>query len=408
MAMAVLPTQAPLRSRRLAWYGLALGYFSYFGLLATLQPYLATLYLEHGVQPGAVGGAVALLYLLAGLSPLTATALAAHWQLGTRKVAVAASLGAAAVALALVYGGQRAGAPLYIVALALLTAGYAPVNAMLDASALRTCSTHGWSFGRLRLMGSLGYILTASGMGRLLPAQAVSVAVHVGIAVLCTTVLACALVLPDAPLGSASTSDAPEAIDETSKSPSPWRLGGLLVACGLHYASFGPFMFGFTLYGQSLGLSATSIGLAWSLGVLSEVGAFSLASAALRRFGWEKMLMVAFVAALVRWTLLFALPSSLTFYVSQLLHGPAFALFYASAMAGLGEVAPHSRSVRSQTLFCALVAGLASGPAMLLAGYASSHLSLPSMFGFILPVNVLSFVILLFATRGEPRRASRA
>lgn len=385
-----------------AWLGLALGYFAYFGLLATLQPYLATLYFEHRLGAGVVGSAVALLYVLAGTTPLVAAAVAARLRVGAKRVFVCSAATAFVLASVLYLGTQQAAPALYVAVIAALTAAYAPINAMLDASALQACAAHGWSFGRLRLMGSLGYIAVATVMGRVLPTGQVSQAVHLSAAVLAGIVLACAALVPDARLGGEAPHPAAPDAGEAGHAglrPSSLALVCLVVGMGLHYASFGPFQYGFTLYGQSIGLSPSAIGLGWSLGVVSEVCHFTLAGNLLKRFGWPPLLVLAFLTAPLRWTALALLPSAATFFVSQLLHGPSFALFYAASMAALGEVVPSVRAQRSQTIYCALCAGLASGPAMLLAGYAYAYMSLSSMFLCMLPANAVSMALLLVAVR---------
>lgn len=404
-ASPVPPLPASAQASGARWSALAAAYFGYFGMLGVLQPYLATLVLEHGLAAERVGASVAAFYVAAGLSPLLATAWAARARLGARTAYLVASGVAVALAGFASLGAGILGAPGYVALLLGLTAAYAPVNALLDTAALQACEARGWSFGRLRLMGSLGYIVAASALGRLLPAGPVGPWVHPAAAALLAAVCACGAWLPHTPLALAASDEAaarPTSPAAARAHPDATTLACLLAALGLHYASFGPFQYGFTLYGRQVGLSPWSIGLGWSLGVASEVVAFSLAGPLLRRFGWRPLLLVAFAVAPLRWTALATLPAPATFFLSQLGHGPAFALFYAAAMAALTEVTPSARAARSQTVFCALVAGLASGPAMLLAGYASARLSLGAMFVAALPLNALSLGLLLLALRRLP------
>lgn len=395
LASSTGPTQR--LGPRSIWYGLAAAYFSYFGLLGTLQPYLATLYLEHGLSAAQVGPSVALLYVLAGLMPLVVTWAAARLAWNARQAFGLCAASATAVSLLLAVAGHAFSDVGFVVLIATLTALYAPLNALLDTSALQACQENEWSFGRLRLMGSVGYIVTATVLGRVLPMSQMSSQVHIATTVLVACVLATTAWLPAASLseqqGAAQTSKGHDI------KPSQASLFCLVAACGLHYASFGPFQYGFTLYGRFVGLTPMQIGLGWSLGVASEVAMFSVTGALLKRWGWQPLLWVAFCVAPMRWLALSALPHPVTFFVTQPLHGPCFAMFYAAAMAALDEVTPEARARRSQTVFCALVAGLASGPAMLVAGYAYAYMSLSSMFACMLPANVLSLCLLGLSVR---------
>lgn len=401
-----MSTTFGLRARA-PWLVLGGAYFAYFGLLGVLQPYLATLVLQHGLSPEVVGASVASFYIVAGLSPLVVAAAAAQLRLDART----AFLGAGGCALTLAAWAGWAGETLhggrYVVLLLALTCAYAPLNALLDTAALHACGRRGWSFGRLRLMGSLGYIVAASALGRLLPQGAAGPTVHPAAAALLVAVCACGVALPRTPLAPAPRGAADPHPPAVRPRPDAVTLGLLLTALGLHYASFGPFQYGFTSFGQQVGLSPWSIGLGWSLGVASEVGSFAVAGPLLVRFGWRPLLYCAFVAAPLRWAALAALPSATTFFLSQLGHGPAFALYYAAAMAALTEVTPGPRAARSQTVFCALVAGLASGPAMLVAGWASAHHALTTMFVGALGFNVVALGALVMALRRlrRPRSA---
>lgn len=396
---------APVATSSAPWYRLALAYFGYFGLLGSLNPFLAAVLVERGFPTSAIGLTLALLGVLTGSMPLLAGAITG--RLGWSRARTFRLCAAATVALAaaLVAWAPDLGVLGYVGLLALLTAAYAPLNAVLDASALDLCTRNGWAFGRLRMMGSVGFIVTATGLGHLLPEDGVTRPVHLATAALAGVLGLSAVLLPRAPRRRPAAGGLRQEMSALVLAPRAVTV--LLAALALHSASFGPYAYGFTLLGRSLHLAPLTIALGWSAGVVSEIAFFGLSSAALRRFGWRRTLAVALVAAPVRWLALGLFPTATTYFVAQLLHGPSFALYYAAAMAALNKAAP-ARRASAQTVFCALVAGLASGPAVYAAGRMHAHSPLARVFVAVVVLNLGAAVLFFVATRIPMQASSRA
>lgn len=399
------PAAVPVRASSSPWYRLALAYFGYFGLLGSMQPFLAAMLMERGFPSSSIGLTLALLGVLTGSMPLGMGALTGRlgWGRGrTFRTCAALTVAVSIVLLAVAPTLSPLG---YVGLLALLTAAYAPLNAVLDAAALDLCTRNGWAFGRLRMMGSVGFIVTATGLGHLLPPEGLTRPVHVAVAVLALVVGLSAVLLPRAPRRRAAQSGLRQELSAPVLSPA--AVWALLAALGLHSASFGPYAYGFTLLGRSLSLAPLTIALGWSAGVVSEIVFFGLSSAMLRRFGWKRTLAVAFVAAPLRWLSLGLWPTAQTYFAAQLLHGPSFALYYAAAMAALGKAAP-ARRASAQTWFCAMVAGLASGPAVYASGRMHASAPLANVFVAVVALNVVASVLLVVATRMPLQASSRA
>lgn len=396
---------APAAASSSPWYRLALAYFGYFGLLGTLNPFLAAVLLERGFPTGAVGLTLAVLGVLTGSMPLLAGALTSRLGLSRSKTFRICAALTVALAITLVVVAPDLGILGYVGLLALLTASYAPLNAVLDASALDLCSRHGWAFGRLRMMGSVGFIVTATGLGHLLPEEGVTRGVHLATAALAGVVGLSAVLLPRAPRRRAVAGSLRQEMSAPVLSPRAVTV--LLAAFALHSASFGPYQYGFTLLGRSLHLAPLTIALGWSAGVVSEIVFFGLSSAALRRWGWRRTLAVALVAAPLRWLSLGLFPTPTTYFLAQILHGPSFALYYAAAMAAFNKAAP-ARRASAQTTFCAMVAGLASGPAVYAAGRMHAQSPLPHVFVAVVVLNVLAAGCFLVASQMPLQASSRA
>lgn len=389
-----------------AWLRLALAYFGYFGLLGSSQPFLAAVLQEHHFPTGAMGLTLALLAALTGTMPLLMTWVTARLGLGRTRTFRACAAATVVVAFVLFVQAPKASATAYVALLALLTASYAPLNAVLDGAALDLCNRNGWAFGRLRMMGSFGFIVTATGLGHLLPPHHVTSTVHAAVACLAGVIGLSAVLLPRAPRRVPAAAGLRAEL--SAKTLSPLAIGVLLVALGLHSASFGPYQYGFTLMGRELALAPLTIALGWSVGVVSEIAFFGLSGTVLGRLGWRRTLALTFVAAPLRWAALGLWPSPVTYFLAQLLHGPSFALFYAAAMAALSQASTSRRQARYQTWFCAMVAGLAPGPTMYLAGLGHGRMPLPTLFLWVTLINAVAASLLLVAARLPTQKSMRA
>jgi PPP family 3-phenylpropionic acid transporter len=144
----------------------------------------------------------------------------------------------------------------------------------------------------------------------------------------------------------------------------------LFLACvSLSQASHAPY-YGFaTLHWRAAGLSDTTIGLLWALGVIVEIGLFAVGNRALARLGPMGLLLVAGGGGVLRWTVLAATAHPAALVAVQGLHALTYAAGHLGAMHFIARAVPRSHAVRAQGLYSALSMGALLGVAMMAAGW---------------------------------------
>ena len=112
----------------------------------------------------------------------------------------------------------------------------------------------------------------------------------------------------------------------------------------------------FTLHLRDLGASDGLVGVAWALGVLSEVLLMALSPAVFRRFTPPWLLVIAFCGAAARWILIASVTSIPALLALQPLHGLSFALMWIASVAHVKASAPRAMLATAQGLFSASMA----------------------------------------------------
>ncbi len=128
-------------------------------------------------------------------------------------------------------------------------------------------------------------------------------------------------------------------------------------------------LYGFaTLHWRQAGIDPTTIGWLWAEGVIAEIILFALAARLARWLTPTRLLMAAAIAGLIRWPIL-AMTTDLAWLVpAQALHGLTFGAAHLGAMYFFRAAILPAVSATAQSLYGAVSEGLMFGLAMILAG----------------------------------------
>lgn len=230
-----------------------------------------------------------------------------------------------------------------------LMAFWSPIVPLSDAYALDVVRNHRADYGRMRLWGSVGFVVANIIGGWLADIGSPDIIVAtIAVGVLSTGFVAISL-------PAQGRSEQTEGTVETERPRlfwSPWFLGVLLVL-GLLQGSHAAF-YGFgTLFWLKAGVSEFAIGILWSVGVVAEIALFFTAGRLVARFGSLNFLIVAAVGGVVRWTLFPFADDLLTMTVLQLLHGLSFGAAHLGAVGYLSRLVPPKWSATGQGLLAA-------------------------------------------------------
>ena len=253
--------------------------------------------------------------------------------------------------------------PIFLVSAA-FTLVYAGVLPLGETIALRTVSPDA-GYGRVRLWGSVSYLVAAAAGGAVLEiAAAPSANLIVGM-VLATVVLMIggSFAMPDR-RGTGGT--VPAAPILSLLRDRPFRLM-ILATTAIHGAH--AVFYGFsTLHWIGAGLAAWVVGLLWAGGVVAEVILFARGAPLVRRLGPAGLFGLAAAAGVVRWALLAGTTALPALAFAQCLHAFTFGAMHLGAMVFIARTVPAASSNTAQALFAALTNGAGLGAGLLIAG----------------------------------------
>lgn len=258
------------------------------------------------------------------------------------------------------------------------TSGMMP---MTEAAVAHAVSTDGVFnaklYGRVRLFGSLGFMLAVLGAGAWFE--------HVGMQSfpLMVTLSLVALVL-----FAYRMPDAKEAVHHTAGSAMPIgpvlakpEVRWLFASIFFHVLShMGIYTF-FSLYLDSLGYSKTMIGIFWAVSVTVEIGWFFTQSRWLPRFSLTAWLVICAAVMALRMAVTASMASVLwVLVIAQALHALTFAAHHSACIALISHYFPGSLRGRGQALFTVVGYGIPGVLGGLLGGQLSTHFGLASVF----------------------------
>ncbi len=247
---------------------------------------------------------------------------------------------------------------------------FSPLVPLTDALANTWQKQIVMDYGRVRLWGSVAFVIGSALTGKLVSLfdyRAILAMLTLGTVSMLLGMLLRPSVMP---LG--------ESRAQTAAGWPAWRSligqNGRFLACvsllqGAHAAYYG-----FSaIYWQEAGYSASTVGYLWSLGVVAEVVIFALSNRLFRRWGARDLLLLSAACGIVRWGLMgwtTALPWLL---LVQVLHCGTFTVCHLAAMRYIaarkgGEV------IRLQAVYSAVAMGGSIAVMTIFAGFLYQHL----------------------------------
>ncbi len=211
--------------------------------------------------------------------------------------------------------------------------------------------THQYS--RVRLWGSIGFIVTVMGVGILLDYLGLSLLPGV-ISLLLAGIWLISLLVPEAK-ESRHDSNATR-ISHIVRQPSV--LVFFLVVC-LVQVAHGPYYVFFSIYLEEYNYSSTQTGLLWSLGVFAEVALFVLMHRILKIISLRHILMFSVALGIIRWSLLACCVDQIgAVIVAQILHAATFGSTHIAAIHFVHRYFPGCHRGKGQALYSSISFGL--------------------------------------------------
>ncbi|MEZ5849885.1 MAG: MFS transporter [Hyphomicrobiaceae bacterium] len=260
-----------------------------------------------------------------------------------------------------------------LLALALLLAVVSTaIMPLVETIAMDGVARHGLDYGRMRLWGSITFIVASFVAGVAVTRWGAGAVVWLMVAASAATALAAHL-LPGAEVGAARRGAAGEA----SAGP-PIRMVQLLrnrgfvlflVSVGATQAAHAVFYVFGVLHWQRQGITPVEASLLWSVGVIAEIALFAVSALAVQRASALGLVLAGAAAALVRWTAMAFDPPFALLLALQAMHGLTFGAAHLGAVHLIGQLVPREAAATAQALYASVTSGIAMGLATLASGW---------------------------------------
>ncbi len=347
--------RVPPHWRLSAWY------FFYFAYIGAFAPYFA-LYLQSlGFSAWDIG-------ILMSVGPVMRLVAPAFWgwfsdRAGRRVPIVRFS--AAFTALAFLMFFATTGFWGVLVGIGLTFFFWTAAHPLVEALTLDHLKDRVEEYGRIRLWGSVGFVVAVLGVGMLLDAAPLPMLLWTCLALL-IGVFACAGALIEV-----QTVAADKPVPSLRRGLMRPAVIALLAACFFMSAAHGPLYVFFSIHLVEHGYGKTLVGALWSLGVIAEIVVFMFLPRLMGGFSLRAILLASFAFAVLRFLLIgWQVDSLPLLLLAQLMHGATFGAYHAAAVASLNRWFPSQQQGRVQALYSSISFGAGGMLGNLVSGQA--------------------------------------
>ena len=335
-------------------------YFFYFAFIGAFSPYFG-LYLQSlSFSAWDIGLLMSQMQLMRLFAPYLWGALAD--RLGRRVAIVRLAALLSLLGFSVFFGVRSFEA--MVVAMAALAFFWSAALPLVETVTFDHLREQPARYSRIRLWGSVGFIVAVMGTGALLDQLPLFALLWVIVATL-AGILGYALAVPEAPTHAAADDFLPVGQIVRQR-----RVKALFAACFAMSAAHGALYVFYSIHLAGHGYSKFLVGCLWSLGVLAEIVVFFFMVGLLRRFGLRTILLVSFAAAMVRFLMIgWGVEWLSVIVLAQLLHGLTFGAYHAAAIAAVNRWFPGRCQARGQALYSSLSFGAGGLAGSLLSGW---------------------------------------
>jgi PPP family 3-phenylpropionic acid transporter len=247
---------------------------------------------------------------------------------------------------------------------------YSPYVPITEAIMLSGVRRWNFDYGKMRLWGSLAFIVATMIGGWLAGLYGGAMVLPAMAAAFVLTVLG-AVIAPR--IGKPRRPSPITAIAEVPRTSTLRQRDVQLMLIGVSLVNASHAMlFAFSaIYWQKMGFSGVDVGILWSAGVLAEVVFFLFAVQLRRRFNLWSMMIFGSTVAVARWILFPMEMSFAGYFMLQCLHAFTYAIIHMSVQSRLVERVAEEQEAAAQGLYF-FYTGIFTALATFLSGYAFS------------------------------------
>jgi PPP family 3-phenylpropionic acid transporter len=357
--------------------------FAYFASIGLFNPYAPLWFQQLGFSTLAIGAIASLQAWTRVFAPYAWSWAGDHWERGARRITLLRAGTALALTFSLGLLWSRGYVAVSVVVFLLFLSNSAIIPLAEAALSQHLVNAQGGldvgRYGRVRVWGSIGFIVSVTLCGALL--QALGIDALPWMVVLLFGGLA--MVAWRLPAGRVSAAPAGDdrvvGVWTVLRRPTvAWFFAGVFLTVLAHTALYA-FL---SLYLVDLGYGKTAVGLLWAASVVGEIAFFWTQGHWFARWSAKDWLAIAAGASALRFAATAAFgASTLVLVLAQLTHALTFAAHHAACIALVNRYFPGPLRGRGQALYTTLGYGLSGVLGGVLGGAISQRWGFPVVFG---------------------------
>ena len=282
---------------------------------------------------------------------------------------------------------------LVMLALSLFTSSTLPLAESLTLAHLATTDGH---YSRIRLWGSIGFIVASLFLGYLIDLQGINILLW-GLLIAQAIIFFLSNTIPETQDIQHKTNDL--SIWKIIKTPS---VIALLLGCTLMVSAHGVLYNFYSIYLKDHGYSSGTIGWLWAVGVICEILIFMAMPKILRRYSLKAILLVSLFLGVIRFILIGASPDHLyLLFIAQIFHAATFGSFHAASIEVIAYYFKGRNQTRGQAIYNSVAYGIGGTIGGLGGGYLIQYLG--GQLGFMIAAisPLIGFVVIWFGLKLE-------
>ena len=335
-------------------------YFFYFASLGVLLPFWGLYLQQQGYSPAEIGELMAVIMVTKLIAPNIWGWISDHTGRRMPIVRLASLLSV------ICFLGVFLAEGFWSLALVMMLFSFfwnasLPQFEAVTMSYLRERIQH---YSRIRLWGSVGFVLTVVTLGFLVDRWGVGLVPQV-VLLLYAGIFLYSLLVPEKEAGFS-----PQEQGSILQVLKRVDVLAFLLVCFLMQASHSAYYAFYSIYMEEIGYSSSVIGQLWALGVIAEVLVFLVMHRLLHWWGARMVLIASLGIAVIRWILVAVASDQLPVVIlAQLMHAATFGTFHAAAIHMVHHYFVGRHQGRGQALYSSISFGAGGAFGSLLSGY---------------------------------------
>jgi PPP family 3-phenylpropionic acid transporter len=380
---------------------LSANYFWYFGILGLVVPFLSVFLDARGFTSLEIGEILAVITATKIVAPTLWAQLAdkSGKQLTIVKIGALLSLFSFSLIIWTVSYW-----PLMF-SLAMFSLFWTAILPQLEVMTLNSIRKSAKIYARIRLWGSIGFIIVAMLAGELIERYSAEAFSYIGITILAGLFLS-TLISQQPRIKSLVK------IDDSSIKDKIFKGNFLLFffAGLMLQMSFGPYYVFFALYLKNMAYSGFLIGIFIAIGVVAEIGIFIFAGLFFKSFSLKTLISSSILLTALRWYIVgHYADSDIALALSQLIHALSFGLYHSASIAFIQQHFNANQQSRGQAIYIGGVYGIGGAVGAYMAGILwQDGMGAMTTFDFAALTAFIGGVFALFITSKSAKDNSHA